>query len=246
MQNDNLPIGPDEIEHALAYPFVQFPHSYVLRNSEIYDLPHDFWPAGRLPVIACGSNASPQQLIRKFSKIETDPIYVTQARLSDFVCCYSAHITSYGSIPATLASLQGSKTECHITWLTEAQLDHMHRTEAIGQNYRFSHLDKIDLRCLERGIITDAYAYISLHGNIISNEAPIIVSDIDEISSKGPSQLTQYSIQQKIRKELAPENTTEEFILTNIKEGDVRRDRTKKLRQHAQRFSYPFEKIILT
>lgn len=246
MKKDIFPLETNKIEHALGYPFAQLRHSYVIRNSEIFDLPHDFWPAGRLPVIACGSNASPQQLIRKFRGIETDPIYVTQARLSDFVCCYSAHITSYGSIPATLAPVSGNETDCHITWLTEAQLDHMHVTEAIGQNYRFSHLDKIELRCLERGILNDAYAYISLHGNILLNDAPIIVSNIDKISSTGPSQLTQFHIQLKISEQLAPKNTVEEFILANISDGDVRRDRTKKLRQNAQGFSYPFEKIILT
>ncbi len=207
-------------------------------------MPVDFWPTGRFPVIACGSNASPDQLIRKYNSVETDPIYVTLATLPDFVCCYSAHITGYGSIPATIAAMPGVTTECHITWLTEAQLKRMHKTESVGVNYRFSKLNGLRLQCHAQGSINAAYAYISRTGHLEIEGCPIPVA---ALSTTPPAEqaLDQEDLQRKICALLFPGIPLNDFILDNIKNEKLRRDRTAQLGQYAKAFSSPYETVIL-
>lgn len=235
----------DVLEFALNYPYDRPAHSYSLVDGEVTAFPTDFWPVGRTPVIACGSNAAPAQLIRKYGHLETDPVYVTAAKLENFICCYSAHITSYGAIPATLAYMENATTECHITWLTESQLEHMHKTEAIGSNYRYSELDNINLVCSERGQLNNAFSYISLHGNLQDNGHPIA---IDGIKADPPPLLAldQVSIQRKILAKIAPNTLVNKFVSDNISDIKLRRARVELLKQNAKQFCYPHEKVILT
>lgn len=44
---------------------------------------------------------------------------------------------------------------------------------------------------------------------------------------------------------MAPEKSLQEFIKDNIIQSDLRRDRTKILRQNAARFTYTDETVIL-
>jgi len=233
-----------QIANALGYPYARPDHSYMLTGSTISEMPADFWPQGRFPVIACGSNASPDQLIRKFNGIETDPIYVTKADLPGFVCCYSAHITGYGSIPATFATAPGTQTDCHITWLTEAQLERMHKTESVGVNYRFSKLTGTGLRCHTRGPVNEAYAYISRSGHLEIEGSPIPVS---ALSTTPPASgaLDQEDLQRKICSLLFPDVSLNDFILDNIRNEKLRRDRTAQLGQYAKVFSSLCETVIL-
>ncbi|MEP3244773.1 MAG: hypothetical protein ABJN40_11490 [Sneathiella sp.] len=233
-----------QISHALDYPYPRPNHSYMLRGRNISPMPADFWPAGRYPVIACGSNASPDQLIRKFSMIETDPLYVTRATLKDFVCCYSAHITGYGSIPATICWREGYQTECHISWLTEAQLEHMHQTESVGHNYQFSRLEGVYLTCHHSGRIENTYAYISLSGHLILDENPVLLAGLETSPNTLPS-LNQGSVQDMIRKRVFQGISSDDFILSNILDTKLRGDRTAKLGQYAEKFFCPFENTIL-
>jgi len=234
-----------QLDYALSYPYDRPDHSYCLDGSAVVDLPIDISLSGRIPVIACGSNAAPSQLIRKFDSIRTDPIYVTKARLDNFLCCYSAHITSYGSIPATLAYIQGTSTDCHITWLTEQQLDHMHKTEAVGKNYRYSRLEKLDLLCEVTGLITAAYSYVSLFGSLLDSGIPIAVSGI-KATPPPLLQLNQTSMQEKILAKTAPNLSVTEFVFSNISNSQLRRDRVDLIKQNTKAFSYPYEKVVLT
>ncbi|MEH6402762.1 MAG: hypothetical protein V7750_05270 [Sneathiella sp.] len=234
-----------ELDLALNYPYDRPEHSYSITRSKVVAFPTNLMLSGRIPVIACGSNAAPKQLIRKYNAIETEPIYVSKAKLKNFLCCYSAHITSYGSIPATLAHTEGTATDCHITWLTKQQLEHMHKTEAVGSNYKFSKLENIDLLCSEAGHLTEAYSYVSLHGNIQDQGNPIAVAGIN--TSPAPTlQLDQISIQDKVRSEIAPNFSVSEFVAGNISNLQLRRARVGLVKKNARPFSYLYEKVILT
>lgn len=233
------------VERALNYPYKRPAQSFVLQGPNIEPLIARQIPSDRLPVIACGSNGAPEQLMHKFSNLPDIPIYVTQAKLTDFICCYSAHFSSYGAIPATLSHLRGSLSVCHITWLTEAQISHMHKTEAIGVNYRFSNLNDIDLICDNQNKVNSAFAYISLHGNILVDENPVILSDIETTTPTPSLHLNQTQMQAHVRKSFSPDSSVEDFVMSNITKSDLRRDRTKILRQTSANFSYPGETVIL-
>ena len=113
----NIPVArldlPDRIRHAESYPFARPSCSYLFKDGGMYPLPPNAC-AGRLPIVASGSNASPERLLAKFGKIETIP--VTRAELRHFVVVFAGHFTAYGAIPATL---------CPHRWRLHTGLDNL-------------------------------------------------------------------------------------------------------------------------
>jgi len=123
------------ILRALDYPYSYPAYDFVLDNGSAVPLHDRNSLEGRIPVLAIGSNRSPEQLLRKFGDQNFLP--VTCVKLCDYDVVYAAHITSYGSIPAVLARSPGTIVDIAITWLTKIQLKRMHKTEAIGINYDY-------------------------------------------------------------------------------------------------------------
>ena len=123
------------ILRALDYPYSYPAYDFVLDNGSALPFQEGNSLEGRIPVLAIGSNRSPEQLLRKFGDQNFLP--VTCVKLCDYDVVYAAHITSYGSIPAVLTQSPGTIVDIAITWLTELQLKRMHETEAIGINYDY-------------------------------------------------------------------------------------------------------------
>ena len=123
------------ILRALEYPYSYPAYDFVLNNGSATPLQDRRSLKDRIPVLAIGSNRSPEQLLRKFGDQEFLP--VTCVKLCDYDVVYAAHITSYGSTPAVLAQSPGTIVDIAITWLTKVQLKRMHETEAIGINYDY-------------------------------------------------------------------------------------------------------------
>ena len=100
----------------------------------------------RVPVIAHGSNASPEQLARKFADFEGDVVIpVIKAWLDDHDVVYATHLTRYGAIPATLERSPGPSVELAVTFLSAPQLALMHDPEIAAVNYVYGRLDGIRL-----------------------------------------------------------------------------------------------------
>lgn len=116
-------------------------------------------PAGweaetRTGLLAYGSNAAPSQLRRKFLDAERRAIPVTAVVVSDVDVVFSAHLTSYGSLPATIHRTPGARAHLAITWLTDEERSIMHRSE--GGNYRLEEVPGL----------ASVFAYVSDHGAI--------------------------------------------------------------------------------
>ena len=101
--------GSDVVERAMRYPyavparaFAQLGHRTLSPEDVDIDLDE------RAPLLAYGSNGSPEVLGRKLA-LSGDPVLVEPAWLDDFDVVYSAHISPYGAVPATLARLAGLK-----------------------------------------------------------------------------------------------------------------------------------------
>ena len=131
------------ILRALNYPYSYPAYDFVLDNGSTAPLQDRKSLEGRIPVLAIGSNRSPEQLLRKFG--DQDFLPVTCVKLCDYDVVYAAHIASYGSIPAVLARSPGTIVDIAITWLTKLQLQRMHETEAIGINYDYGIADSLKI-----------------------------------------------------------------------------------------------------
>ena len=106
-------------------------------------IPDEQLTASRTPVLCYGSNASKHVLARKFADVDDEVVIpVVAGILSDFDAVFSAHISSYGSIPATLQYSPGTKLRVFILPMTDSQLDTMHVTEG---PYNFGKLDQLEL-----------------------------------------------------------------------------------------------------
>ena len=116
-------MNSESFRRAISYPYYVPARSYVIAGAcheelaicaPIPDL------SGRRPVLAVGSNQSPEQLIRKFGDANLGTIPVIRATLTDFDIVYSPHVSAYGSIPTTLRHSPGTRVTLFVNWLTPA------------------------------------------------------------------------------------------------------------------------------
>lgn len=229
---------PDDIARALGYPYPRPAGSFLFSGGAAQALPPETDFDGRIPVLACGSNGSPVQLLRKFGTSPDYRIPVTAAKLYDICCSYSAHFSGYGSVAAALHPAPGAVTHVHITWLNERELMRMHETEAIGQNYRFVRMEGVGLHCAEHGAIDTVHAYLSLRGSLLLDGRPVALGGIDCSGAPFPV-LDQQAIQSRLRDTFAPGMDLHDFIRQNITDAKLRAERTNRLARHAQVFDHP-------
>ena len=96
--------------------------------------------AGRVALVGYGSNAAPSQLRRKLAAHEPGwAVPVAAARLREADAVYSAHITRYGAIPATLHPSPGTAIDVVVTLLSPRQAELVRASE--GGNYDLVPLD---------------------------------------------------------------------------------------------------------
>ena len=160
------------ILRALDYPYSYPAYDFVLDNGSVAPLQDRKSLEGRTPVLAIGSNRSPEQLLRKFGDQNFLP--VTCVKLCDYDAVYAAHITSYGSTPAVLAQSPGTIVDIAITWLSKLQLKRMHETEAIGINYDYGVTNSLkinaeyDYKNQKIGCYLGRRGCLNIMGNIIA------------------------------------------------------------------------------
>lgn len=233
-----MPDLPDDIARALGYPYARPAGSFLFSGGAAQELPPDTDYVGKTPVLACGSNGAPAQLLRKYGASTDHRIPVTAARLADICCSYSAHFSSYGSVAAALHGAPGAVSHVHITWLTEAELVRMHETEAIGTNYSFAKLDGVNLACAVHGEIQTIHAYISLRGSLLIDGSPVTLGGIDCRNACYPV-MDQRAIQARLRDTVAPGMDLHDFIRQNITDAKMRAERTSLLARRSQKFDHP-------
>ena len=229
----------DIVRWAKSYPFGHPRESYLFSDGEAQPLDR---PAaavrGRTPVIAAGSNAARSQLARKYDTFERGAeIPVTRVRIEDFDSVYNAHITSYGSVPATLFPSPGTVLETFITWLDGHQLEVMHRTEQLGVNYHFAELKGLKLEAEGIGAMDRAFAYISVVGCISHDGTPVSLAAVPAQGRRFAAR-SQEEMQGLIRDRTAPGADLDPFIRENIENHALRRERSAALASTAQPFHH--------
>ncbi len=238
---------------AKGYPYAAPAGSYLYRDGKSETLNGPLAAAltvGRVPVIAHGSNRAPEQIHRKFGHLRgsASEIPVTRAWLSDHDVVYSAHMTRYGSVSATLHDAPGTRVQVFVTWLSEAQLPRMHETE-IGStgNYGYGRVGDIDLAVEGGPALAEAFVYLSVHGCLADPEGegtPLALAAVPAQNRlhRGADQEAALSV---LRQRHHPEAELDAMILANIKNVDQRRRLVEALQTTAVPWSVPGFELLL-
>jgi hypothetical protein len=168
-------------------------------------------------VLAYGANRSLAGIARKLgTDAPSPPVVVAAARLDGFDVVYSAHVSPYGAVPATLQRRPGHAVDVHVLFVDDAQVAAI---DAYEPNYQRRRLDGISLRLEDGDTIDSAEAYISLHGclSVDGAECPI-------------AQCDQQTVLALVRDRLAPDQELDDFILSGIRDPARQASRTAELR----------------
>ncbi len=237
---------------AKGYPYAAPDGSYLYRDGDSAALGGPLDPAltaGRVPVIAHGSNRAPEQIHRKFGHLAgaASEIPVTRAWLTDHDVVYSAHMTRYGSISATLHEAPGTRVQVYVTWLTEAQLPRMHETEIGAGNYAYGRMGNVKLDVEAGPELSEAFAYLSVHGCLADPEqpeAPLALAAVPA-EQRVHRHVDQEAALSVLRARHHPEDDLDAMILANIKDIPRRRRLVEALQHSAVPWSVPgFEQIL--
>ena len=222
---DHEPFQTDPVlQRAAGYPYeiTKTSFTFVDGGAKPFD------PAltkGRVPVIGYGSNQSPQRLRQKYG-VEHSPIPVQRDRLADHDVVYSAHFSTYGSLPAALRHVEGTTVSVAVNWLDDAQLAAMHPTES--DNYHYARLTGISLQLAEGEELDEAYAYLSFRGHAAPDGEPIALAEVDA-ENRLHGALSQLEALTLMRDRLAPGVALAEFVYAHIADAEVRAARVLQL-----------------
>ena len=180
---------------------------------------------GRYPVIGYGSNQSPQRLRQKYGT-DHSPIPVQRGRLADHDVVYSAHFSSYGSLPAALRQVDGTAVSVAVNWLDDVQLAAMHPTER--DHYHYARLTGISLQLAEGETLNEAFAYLSFRGHVADQGQPIALAAV-AAENRRHRALHQIDALTLMRDRLAPGVALAEFVHAHIADGEVRAARVQRL-----------------
>ncbi len=217
---------------ALGYPYAIPAGSFLYRDGAAMPLER-LETAGRVPVLAIGSNRSPEQLARKYAGWpKGTEIPVTAARLAGHDVVHAAHFARYGSLPAVLCPAPGTRVEVAVTWLTETQLERMHETEG-ARNYRYGEPDRLDLRLGDGAPLDHAVlVYRGRHGALAPDGAPLPLAAVPAEGRARPG-VRQAEALARARDLLAPKRALEDFLLELIDDAAVREAHVRRLARWA-------------
>lgn len=228
------------LKRALGYPYPQARWSdFLLDHGAVKPLPAGYSMAGRLPVLAVGSNRSPVQLVRKYGHGAQIP--VTAFELADHDVAYCAYMTHYGSIPATLIPAPGHRAQLAVTWLTAAQLARMHETEAVGTHTHFGWIgessrpltsdDPSAWHCTQPGAVL---TYLSARGLLDHDGQPVVLAEV-QATGRGSRNLQNPALGQRdvleqvwhranARTTHSTHPSLDSWLLTHIEDSGLRDD----------------------
>jgi hypothetical protein len=188
----------------------------------------------RIAVVGYGSNAAPSQLRRKLAAHEAGwAVPVLTARLRDADAVYSAHITRYGAIPATLRASAGTAIHVVVTLLSPRQAELVRASE--GGNYRLLPLDPSRLALPDGiGAPGTAHVYLSRHGALALDGGPVALRDVPARGRTLP-EATEAQMLARAAAVLAPPTDARGLVLECVADPERRRRRVAELARYAIR-----------
>src|SRR5262245_30364062 len=200
------------VERAMRYPyavparaFAQLGHETLSPEDVEIDL------GERTTLLAYGSNGSPEVLARKLA-LSADPVLVEPAWLHDFDVVYSAHISPYGAIPATLQRSPGTTARLAVVHLTADQL---RLVSATAPNYDLVSVGPVACELPDGQTTSQVSVYLSRHGCLLvdGDEAALVAVPARD---RRFAELSEPQILERLRAELCPEESIDAFILGNV------------------------------
>lgn len=229
------------LARARGYPYAIPQQSYVYRDSGPGAFDPDLTRA-RTPVLAIGSNQSPERLAQKFGHDASHVIPVQRARLEDFDVVYSAHVASYGAIPAMLQVSPGARVAVAVTWLDDTQLEIMHETEIAAANYGFAALEDVRVH-LDTGEVEErAFAYVSSRGHLAHDGAPVALAAIACEGRRYPA-LSTAEMLERVRARVAPDLDADAFVHRLVDDAGYRAEVTRRIAEDAVAFAHPLRML---
>jgi hypothetical protein len=194
------------LERALAYPYATPERSYLYLDGEARELP----AAGadlsaRTPLLAYGANAAPDALARKLAPLPGVELPVLRSELAGFDVVYSAHVSPYGAVPATLLESPGTTAPVFVIYPTAEQRALLTVSEP---NYDLAEVDGIA-------------AYRSKHGCLSIDGSPVALSAVRSRGRTLP-ELDEPAVLERVRAHLAPGSRLEEFVRACVERGGMR------------------------
>lgn len=223
---------------AREYPYGIPRNSFVYRDTGV----SEFDPAlcaDRTPVLAIGSNQSPQRLAQKFGDDASHVIPVQRATLKNFDVVFSAHISTYGAVPAMLQVSGGSEVEVAVTWLNDAQLTIMNHSEIGAANYAFAVLEGLELRFEGGGKASRAHGYVGSRGHLRHDGSAVALSAIGCRGRRYPAMSTAQALE-IVRGRTAPGLDADTFVFKLISDHAYRNQVTMLLAADAVPFLHPY------
>jgi len=194
------------LRRALEYPYATPAGSYLHRDGAAHELPAagpDL--TGRTPLLSYGANSAPEALARKLAPLPGVELPVLRAELAGFEVVYSAHVSPYGAVPATLVESPGTTAPVFVLHPTAEQHALLTATEP---NYDLVEVDGIA-------------AYRSKHGCLEIDGSPVALATVRSVGRTLP-ELDQPAILERVRSHLGPQLSLEAFVLDCVERGGIR------------------------
>jgi hypothetical protein len=193
------------LERALAYPYATPERSYLYLDGEARELPGAGTDLSmRAPLLSYGANAAPDALARKLAPLPGVGMPVMRAELEGFDVVYSAHVSPYGAVPATLLESPGTTAPVFVIHPTEEQRALLTASEP---NY-----DLVEVN----GIA----AYRSKHGCLEIDGSPVALAAVRSAGRTLP-ELDEPAVLEHVRAHLAPEQELAEFVRDCVERGGM-------------------------
>lgn len=193
------------LKRALEYPYATPERSYLYRDGAAEELTDELDLGGRTPLLSYGANAAPEALAYKLAALPGEKMPVLQAELEGFDVVYSAHISPYGAVPATLLESPGTVAPVFVLHPTEEQMALLTATEL---NYDLVEVDGVA-------------AYRSKHGCLELDGSPIALAAVRSRDRTLP-ELDQPAVLERVRAHLEPKLTLEEFVCACVERGGIK------------------------
>lgn len=236
------------LDLALGYPYPLPAESYIVDDDVVHPMTAEAAPQhrdGRTPVLAVGSNQSPQQIIRKFAGMGLPPIPCERCVVHDFDSVYSAHVTGYGSIASCLHPSPGTRVTLFVNWLHDDHMERMHATELGNENYAYAQLHGIRIDT-EFGLSLDkVYFYCSNAGAYVPDGVPVPLAEIPAENRQWPAR-SQREMLAAAQARTAPGHSLESYILSSTQDVETRNGRKASMRRQAIRFAHSGLSVIKT
>jgi hypothetical protein len=194
------------LRRALEYPYAAPERSYLYRDGRAVELPEEGPDlSGRSPLISYGANSAPAALALKLAALPGVEMPVVRSELEGFDVVYSAHVSPYGAVPATLLESPGTTAPVFVIHPTAEQRALLTASEL---NYDLVEIGGIAV-------------FRSKHGCLSIEGSSVALAAVRSVGRTLP-ELDQPAVLERVRAHVAPDFELEEFVHACVERGGIK------------------------